>query len=211
MAVAFLALLLALSGTAIALPGKNRVDSGDIKNNSVRGQDLRNGGVGSLDVKNGSLLAEDFGDGQLPGGPVGERGPAGPAGPPGATGPGGPAGPVGPAGSARAYGEVLVNTTTGNFELAPGSSKNVVAIGQGNGGNSAACIQLAASIDASTAVALATPNLRTENTTAFDTQVITAKPLVYCGGVLSNVVEVVTTDVDSPGAGVNRAFMFAVP
>ncbi len=34
MAVAFVALLAALSGTAIALPGTNTVDSGDIKNNT---------------------------------------------------------------------------------------------------------------------------------------------------------------------------------
>ena len=36
MAVAFVALLAALSGTAVALPGTNSVDSGDIKNKRLR-------------------------------------------------------------------------------------------------------------------------------------------------------------------------------
>ena len=34
MGVAFVALLVALSGTAIALPGKNKVDKNDIKKNA---------------------------------------------------------------------------------------------------------------------------------------------------------------------------------
>ena len=33
--VAFLAVVVALSGSAVGLPGKNRVDSGDIRNNTV--------------------------------------------------------------------------------------------------------------------------------------------------------------------------------
>ena len=40
MAVAFVALLAALSGTAVALPGKNTVNSGDIKNGQVKGKDI---------------------------------------------------------------------------------------------------------------------------------------------------------------------------
>ena len=40
MAVAFVALLAALSGTAIALPGTNSVDSGDIKNSTVQSKDI---------------------------------------------------------------------------------------------------------------------------------------------------------------------------
>jgi hypothetical protein len=40
MAVAFIALLAALSGTAVALPGKNTVDSGDIKKGAVKRGDL---------------------------------------------------------------------------------------------------------------------------------------------------------------------------
>jgi hypothetical protein len=44
MAVAFVALLAALSGTAIALPGKNTVDSGDISKGSIKPSEIaRNG------------------------------------------------------------------------------------------------------------------------------------------------------------------------
>ena len=70
MGVAFVALIAALSGTAVALPGTNTVDSGDIKNNSVRSKDLRNndvrgkdirtGSVGSSDVRNDSLTGADI-------------------------------------------------------------------------------------------------------------------------------------------------------
>src|SRR5919112_3925259 len=70
MGVAFIALIAALSGTAVALPGTNTVDSGDIKNNSVRGKDLRNndvrgkdirtGNVGSSDVRNDGLTGVDI-------------------------------------------------------------------------------------------------------------------------------------------------------
>ena len=44
-ALAFLALLVAAAATAVALPGKNTVDTGDIKKNAV----------GSSDVKSNSL------------------------------------------------------------------------------------------------------------------------------------------------------------
>ncbi len=39
--VAVIALVAALSGSAIALPGKNTVDSGDIENGSIKSADLR--------------------------------------------------------------------------------------------------------------------------------------------------------------------------
>ncbi len=69
MGIALVALFVALSGTAVALPGKNRVDSNDpkrgsigtraIANNSVRSSDIRTGNVRSSDVLNDSLLGED--------------------------------------------------------------------------------------------------------------------------------------------------------
>jgi hypothetical protein len=75
MAVAFIALLAALSGTAVALPGKNTVDSGDIKNNALRTQDIRNGSVttkdvkdndvGSVDIQNDTLTGIDINEGSL--------------------------------------------------------------------------------------------------------------------------------------------------
>jgi hypothetical protein len=75
--VGFVALLAALSGTAIALPGTNTVDSGDIKKAGVKRTDIAKDAVSSAKVKNASLLARDFKPGQLPAGPKGDAGPAG--------------------------------------------------------------------------------------------------------------------------------------
>jgi hypothetical protein len=72
MGVAFVALLAALSGTAIALPGTNSVNSGDIVNNTVRGKDIRNGSVGGKDIKNGSVKSLDVGDDSLTGTDINE-------------------------------------------------------------------------------------------------------------------------------------------
>jgi hypothetical protein len=74
--VAYLALLLALSGTSYAAATKL----------------LPANSVGTRQVINGSLLKGDFKSGQLP---RGARGSIGPAGPAGATGPAGPAGSQG--------------------------------------------------------------------------------------------------------------------
>lgn len=62
MGVAFVALVAALSGTAVALPGTNTVDSGDIKNNSVRSKDLRNNDVRSNDIRTGTVTSSDLRD-----------------------------------------------------------------------------------------------------------------------------------------------------
>ena len=67
MAVAFVALLAALSGTAVALPGTNSVDSGDIKNGQVKGKDIRNNAVTGKKVKNGAVKSADVGDNSLTG------------------------------------------------------------------------------------------------------------------------------------------------
>jgi hypothetical protein len=72
MAIAFIALLAAISGTAVALPGKNSVDSGDIKNKQVKGKDLANSAVTGKKVKNGSLTGADVKDDSLTGGDVNE-------------------------------------------------------------------------------------------------------------------------------------------
>lgn len=70
MAVAFIALLAALGGTAVALPGRNTVTADDIKkgaattseirNNTVRTQDIRNGTIRGKDVRNNSLTGADI-------------------------------------------------------------------------------------------------------------------------------------------------------
>jgi hypothetical protein len=75
MAVAFVALLAALSGTAVALPGRNTVDSGDIRNGQVKGKDIgrnavtsrkiKNGAVTSADAKNDGLTGADINEGTL--------------------------------------------------------------------------------------------------------------------------------------------------
>ncbi len=72
MAVAFVALLAALSGTAIALPGRNTVDSGDIINGQVKGKDIRNNAVTGKKVKNGAIKTLDVGDDTLTGADVNE-------------------------------------------------------------------------------------------------------------------------------------------
>jgi hypothetical protein len=72
MAVAFVALLAALSGTAIALPGTNSVDSGDIKNNSVKSKDVRNNNLRSGDVRNNTLKSVDVRNNSLTGADINE-------------------------------------------------------------------------------------------------------------------------------------------
>jgi hypothetical protein len=72
MAVAFIALLAALSGTAVALPGKNSVDSGDIKNKQVKGKDLANNAVTSKKVKNSSVTGGDVKNDSLTGSDINE-------------------------------------------------------------------------------------------------------------------------------------------
>jgi hypothetical protein len=70
--LAFIALVAALSGSAIALPGTGSVDSGDIKNNSVGTKDLRNNHVRGKDVRNNSLTGGDVRNNSLTGNDVNE-------------------------------------------------------------------------------------------------------------------------------------------
>jgi hypothetical protein len=82
MAIAFVALLAALSGSATALQGTNTVDSGDIKNgqvknkdigkNAVTGKKVKDGSIASADVKNGSLTGTDIKDNSLTGNDINE-------------------------------------------------------------------------------------------------------------------------------------------
>jgi hypothetical protein len=55
MAVAFVALLAAVSGTAVALPGRNTVDSGDLKRGAVKNVDIARGAVTGSKVRNRTL------------------------------------------------------------------------------------------------------------------------------------------------------------
>jgi len=72
MTVAFVALLAALSGTAVALPGKNTVDSGDIKNRQVKSADIKNNSVLSKDIKNNSVRGKDIRSNTVKGSDVSE-------------------------------------------------------------------------------------------------------------------------------------------
>jgi hypothetical protein len=60
--VAYLALMLALSGTAYAL-GRNSVADRELAPDSVGGSELEKNAVASSNVKNGALGAADFDDG----------------------------------------------------------------------------------------------------------------------------------------------------
>jgi hypothetical protein len=56
-----LALFAATTGIATALPGQDSVNSGDIKDNTVKSRDLKDGAaVGSVDVIDNSLTAGDL-------------------------------------------------------------------------------------------------------------------------------------------------------
>jgi hypothetical protein len=78
MVVSFLALSVALSGTAYAV--------GKLPARSVGTKQLKAGAVTSSKVKDGSLRAQDFAAGQVPSGPQGPVGPEGPRGPTGSSG-----------------------------------------------------------------------------------------------------------------------------
>ena len=99
--IAYLALLVALSGTSYAATGKL----------------LPANSVGTKQVINHSLLKKDFKPGQLPRGARGARGAegqAGPAGPTGAAGARGPAGAPGPSGPVNlTYAETTTSVAAG--------------------------------------------------------------------------------------------------
>jgi hypothetical protein len=122
--IASLALLFALSGTAVAgalITGKN------VKNNSIAGIDILNESLGSKDVRNGSLLPKDFKAGSLP---AGQQGPAGPPGPPGAPGAQGAPGQNGVSGLEIVYENTLNNSDTQKSVMATcPAGKKVIAGG----------------------------------------------------------------------------------
>lgn len=58
--VGLIALVAALSGSAVALPGKNKVDKNDIRRNAVGEKQIRAGAVGSSEAKNDGLTGSDI-------------------------------------------------------------------------------------------------------------------------------------------------------
>ncbi len=67
MAVAFVALLAALSGTAVALPGSNTVDSGDLKRGAVKNSDIARAAVTGSKIQNGAITGSKIGNGTITG------------------------------------------------------------------------------------------------------------------------------------------------
>jgi len=54
------ALFVVLGGGAVALEGRNSVNSGDVKNNTLKSVDLKNDSVKSVDVRDGTLRGADI-------------------------------------------------------------------------------------------------------------------------------------------------------
>lgn len=65
MSVAFVALIAALSGTAVALPGRSTVDSGDIRNGQVRSADLKNNDIRGRDIRTNTVKGSDIDESSL--------------------------------------------------------------------------------------------------------------------------------------------------
>ncbi len=72
LALSALALFLALGGGALALQGKNSVNSGDIKNSAVKGEDVKSDALRSSDIDNGALRGVDVEDDSLGGDEIDE-------------------------------------------------------------------------------------------------------------------------------------------
>jgi hypothetical protein len=83
-AVGYLALFVALGGTAYAvnLPA-NSVGTKQLKNEAVTTKKVKDDAITTGKVKDGSLQAQDFAAGALPKGPTGATGPSGVTGPSG--------------------------------------------------------------------------------------------------------------------------------
>jgi hypothetical protein len=67
MAVAFVALLAALSGTAVALPGQSTVDSGDLKRGAVKSSDIARAAVTGSKIQNGAITGSKLQNGTITG------------------------------------------------------------------------------------------------------------------------------------------------
>jgi hypothetical protein len=107
--VAYVALLVALSGTSYAAATKL----------------LPPNSVGSRQVINHSLLKKDFKSGQLPRGQRGLRGAIGPTGP---IGPAGPAGARGPAGAQGSPGPIDLTYATSDVTVAAANQATTQAV-----------------------------------------------------------------------------------
>jgi hypothetical protein len=183
--ISVIALIVAVAGGGSAI-----ADGVHAAAKLITGNQIKNGSITSSDIKDRSLLVSDFKASErskLRGseGPVGPTGNQGPQGLPGSNGGPGPKGDPGPAGTARAYGLV---TDTGGLSR----SKNILAVSHPT--TTSYCVQLDNSIDASTAVAVVTANLRTVTTGA----VFAIDPIGEACGAVPNSIAVFTTQLILP-------------
>ena len=70
--IALLALFVALSGVAAALPGKNRLDRNDPKRGAIGTRAIANNSIRTADIRTGTIQASDIGDGSVTGDDVNE-------------------------------------------------------------------------------------------------------------------------------------------
>jgi hypothetical protein len=59
------ALVVALGGSAVALPGRNKVDAGDIRKAAVRAAEIQNGAVGAAEIGDNSVRSAELADGAV--------------------------------------------------------------------------------------------------------------------------------------------------
>lgn len=71
-AVGIVALIVGLSGTAFALPGKNTVSSNDIKRNGVKASDIRKNAVGKSEIRAGAVGSSEIRNDRVRGAEVDE-------------------------------------------------------------------------------------------------------------------------------------------
>jgi hypothetical protein len=63
--ISCVALFVALSAAAVALPGRNSVNSGDVRNEALKSQDVRNQTLTAADIADGSLGSAEIADASL--------------------------------------------------------------------------------------------------------------------------------------------------
>lgn len=63
--IAYAALFIVLGGTAVALPGKNTVDSGDIAKKAVKSSDIAKKAVKKKNIANGAVITDKLADGAV--------------------------------------------------------------------------------------------------------------------------------------------------
>ena len=63
--IAYVALFIVLGGTAVALPGKNTVDSGDIAKKAVKSSDIAKKAVKKKNLANGAVITDKLADGAV--------------------------------------------------------------------------------------------------------------------------------------------------